>query len=100
MVDDISFQERIYDLINGYLDLTNYPVAESQFVKCEFCPGSDCYEAYGHVLDAYEHLYSRLPGSTSEDEDVEIILNEMNAIMKYVSIKMFQYGVYFARQVK
>ncbi len=39
MIDEISFQERIYDLVNGYLDLVNYPVSESEFVKDEFADG-------------------------------------------------------------
>ncbi len=97
MVDDILFQERIYDLVNGYWDLTHFPVAESEFVMNEFAEGSFCNKAYGNVLEAYNRLCSRL-ACGFEDNDVEIILNEMNRISKYIAIKMFQYGVFFARR--
>ncbi len=88
MVDNTEFQERIYDLANGFWD----------FVKNEFTEGSFCAESYAKVLDAYERLCSRLHSETSEDADVEIIINEMHEIMRHISLKMFQYGVFFARR--
>ncbi len=98
MVDEIIFQERIYDLVNGYLDLENFPVPESEFEKNEFVRGSVCGEAYGRVTDAYERLCQRLQADGCEDADVEIIINEMNTIMKHISLQMFRYGVLFARR--
>ncbi len=100
MVDDLQFQERIYDLVNGYLDLVHFSIPESAFVKDEFSRGSFCNQAYGKVLDAYANLCSRLHPDCAEDEDVETILNAMNAITKHIAIKMFQYGVFFARREK
>ncbi len=98
MADDFQFQEQIYDLVNGYLDLVNYPVSESEFVKGEFAPGSFCNEAYGKVLDAYANLCNRLHSECPEDPDLETILDEENRISKHIAIKMFQYGAFFARR--
>ncbi len=98
-IDTIEFQERIYDLVNGYWSLDNFPVPESQFVKSEFEDGGFCVKAYSKITEAYERLCERLEAD-EEDEDVEIIINEMNDIMKFVSLKMFQYGVFFARREK
>lgn len=41
MADDLQFQAQIYDLVNGYLDLVNSPVPESEFSKDEFVPGDE-----------------------------------------------------------
>ncbi len=98
MVDTAVFQERIYDLVNGFLDLQASSVPESVFVQNEFIPGSPCAESYAKVLDAYERLCSRLHKENTEDADVEIIISEMNAIMKHISIKMFRYGAFFTRR--
>ncbi len=97
MLDDILFQEQIYNLANGYLDLVHHTIPESEFVKDEFAAGSYCHQTYGHVQEAYDRLCSRL-GCGCEDADLEIILSEMENIAKYMSIKMFQYGVFFARR--
>ncbi len=100
MVDNMEFQERIYDLVNGYLDVEKFPVPESEFVRNEFVRGSACGEAYGRVTDAYERLCTRLQVDGCEDADVEVVINEMNAIMKYISLQMFRYGAFFARREK
>ncbi len=98
MINNPAFQERIYNLVNGFWNLEHYPVPESAFVPNEFIQGSFCAEAYGKVLDAYARICARLQQDSGEDADVEIILNEMNGIMKHISIKMFQYGAFFARK--
>ncbi len=97
MVDNVEFQDLIFDLVNGFWNLRDYPVPESEFVKSEFEEGGYCLEAYGKVLDAYARLCERLEAD-EEDEDVEVIIDEMNGIMKHVALKMFQYGVFFARR--
>ncbi len=53
--------------------------------------------SYARVLGAYRQLCDRLQ-SEVEDGDAEIILNEMNAIARHIALKMFQYGVFFARR--
>ncbi len=97
-LNNIEFRERIYNLANGFLSLGHASIPESAFVKDEFALGSPCAESYKRVLDAYERLCIRLASENGEDADVEIILNEMNAITKHISTKMFEYGVFFARR--
>ncbi len=97
MIDDILFQERIYDLANGFLELSRDTVPESEFVMDEFAVGSPCHASYEKVLAAYARVCDRLRCG-QEDADVEIILNEMNAISRHMALKMFQYGVFFARR--
>ncbi len=98
MVDTIEFSERIYNLVNGFTDPAVFPSPESEFVENAFLENSLCTESYNKVLDAYERLCIRLHSQNGEDADVEIILNEMNTIMKHISLKMFQHGVFFARR--
>ncbi len=98
MVDDLLFQQKIFDLINGYLDIKNYRIPESELVQNEFLEGSPCNYAYGKVLDAYSSLCQRLHQDSGEDADIETIINEMNKICHHLCLKMFQYGVIFARR--
>ncbi len=39
-IANMEFQERIYNLVNGFLDLSVFPTPESEFVKDEFAEGS------------------------------------------------------------
>ncbi len=98
MVDDMEFQEKIYDLVNGFWDIDSFPVPESVFVKDEFAAGSCCNIAYGKALEAYARLCLRLQSDTGEDSDVEIIINEMHTVMKHIALQMFRYGVFFTRR--
>ncbi len=100
MIDTYEFRQKIYDLVNGYIDLSKDAIPESAFVTDEFATGSFCSSSYGKVLDAYSRLCKRLNAGNGEDEDVEIIIDELNSIMHHISLKMFAYGVFFARQEK
>ncbi len=96
-IDNKDFSEQIYSLLNGYLSNPEQ-IPESQFVQDAFSSGSICFHAYGNVLDAYERLCRRLDPRQQDDPDVEIMLNNMNVITHYLCIKMFEYGVFFARR--
>ena len=94
-INTTEFQERIYDLICGNLDLNTAFVPESAIVKSEFEDGGDCAEAYGRMLDAYSRLCERLGTKEWEDADVEVVIRELIGIGKHLSMKMFAYGVLF-----
>ncbi len=63
-----------------------------------YATGSLCADAYADMLDAYERLCERL-GVIDEDEDVEIIISSLRAIEREISLKMFKYGMEFAKNL-
>lgn len=50
MVDD-KVIERAWNLINGDLDLENFPECGSDIIKDEFEEGSECDKLYGDAYD-------------------------------------------------
>lgn len=97
-IDEQWFKERIFDLINGVWDLEVCPVPESEFVKTEFAEGSYCDILYKQILEAYSSLCERLDVEDRNDKDIEKIIDNLARITKIVSLKMFEYGVLFARR--
>lgn len=98
MVDDVEFREEVFDLLNGNINLKEYPVVESEYVKSEFFAGSYCAGAYENMLAAYSRICQRLNVEEWDDPDVECIIDMLMDIGKYLALKMFEYGVFFARQ--
>lgn len=90
---DKEFKQLIYDLMNGSLDLSNYPVKESKFVENEFAQGKYCDKAYEQIYEANRRLCQRL--GVQEDKDVETIIRNFFGITEYLSMKMYDYGVFF-----
>lgn len=84
-----EFKELIYDLANGALDLKNYPVPESELVENEYEEGKPCYEWYEQMHDAYERVCNRLGKSGSEDADLEVMVDSLLAIGRFLSMKMY-----------
>ena len=93
-----EFKNLIYDLANGSLDLAHFPVAESKYVENEYEEGKLCSNLYSEMRDAYDRICTRLGKSDQEDRDVEIIINNLLDIGKYLSMKMYDYGYFFATQ--
>lgn len=91
---DAQLKERVYDLMVGAYDLEHYPVAESQYVANEFEQGKLIDKAYEEVFNANCRICERL--GVEEDNDVELIINSLLDICKYLSIKMFDYGIFFS----
>ncbi len=85
-------KERVYDLMNGNLDLEAYPVPECAVVRNEFEDGSLCSDAYEAVFAAYSRLCARLQVENGEDPDIECIVQNLMFIGKHLSLKMFEYG--------
>lgn len=95
-----EFKTLIFDLANGSLDLEHFPVEESKYVEDEYEEGKPCYELYAGMQDAYERICHRLGKPDTEDRDVEIIINNLLEIGRHLSLKMYDYGWFFAKQIK
>lgn len=91
-----EFKNLIYDLANGSLDLEHFPVAESKYVENEYEEGKLCSRLYSEMCDAYERIRVRLGKPDQEDRDVEIIINNLLDMGKYLSMKMYDYGYLFS----
>lgn len=81
----------VYDLMNGMIDLDNFPCKQAQIVKNEFEAGTECDRLYGEVYNACLRINDRL--HVIDDDDVNIILSSMSDITEILCKKMFQYGV-------
>ena len=68
----------------------------SGFWKYEYEEGKPCYELYAGMHDAYERICHRLGKPDTEDRDVEIIINNLLDIGRHLSLKMYDYGYFFA----
>lgn len=90
--DTEKFKEKIYNLMIGAFDLEHYPIQESQFVANEYEEGKFCEKAYEEVYNANRRICERL----GTDEDVELIISNLIDIGKHLSMKMYDYGVFFS----
>lgn len=73
--------EQIYDLMNGSLNLEEYPELNIPYVKNEFEEGSPCELLYAEVYATKERLQRRLGKSGQEDRDIEMIITNMEYMM-------------------
>ena len=83
-----SNAEDVYHTLLGHLkEEYLVPGVENIFV-----PGSEYYENYAAMLDAYERLCNRLGRAVWDDEDVEIIISALLDNEEIIALKMFEYG--------
>lgn len=92
--DSAEFKQRIFDLMNGSLDLEKLSVPESEIVKNEFEEGGVCARLYQEIYDAKGHICKKL--GVEEDSDVELIIRNLLEIGEYQSMKMYDYGRFFS----
>lgn len=83
---------QIYDLMNGSLNLEEYPELNIPYVKNEFEEGAVCEQLYKEAFEAKERLQERLGVAGKEDKDVEIIFNSLEDIGRILTMKMYEYG--------
>lgn len=95
-IDKNEFKCLIYELLVGARNLEEYPMEESKVVVDEFEEGSYCSDAYEEVYNANRRLCDRL--NVDEDEDVECIVSNLLGIAKHLSMKMYDYGEYYANK--
>lgn len=85
--------QRVYETLTGNLvEGCCVPGVENAFKEDSYCMN-----LYGEMLDAYSRVLERL-GLVDEDDDIEIIINNLLDISKYLSIKMYHYGSVFSRK--
>lgn len=92
--NSVEFKELIYDFMNGSLNLEENQLVEGKYIKNEFAEGLFCNKKYEEVFYANRRLCERL--GVEEDCDVEIIINNLLDIGKYLSMKMYDYGMFFS----
>ena len=95
--DKEQFKCLIYDLMMGSRNLEDYPVKESEVVTNEFEEGMYCDRAYNEVYDANRRVCERLD-LEEDDDDVECISSNLLGIAKHISMKMYDYGEYYANK--
>ena len=88
-----TLKNRVYATLTGQM----CPGYEQPFVENAFVRGSFCANLYEDVRQAYDRLLERLNNKTGEDPDLENIIGAMMDIEMHIAYKMFDYGVYFAR---
>ena len=92
---DSKIANIVYDLLTG----EEIPVAGLPVVENMFADGRRCEELYTAVYEANMRLCERL--GIQEDPDVELIINSLLHISRFVGLKMFLYGVkYQSGQLK
>lgn len=89
-----ELKRRIFDLMNGSLDLDRFQVPESAIVKNEFGEGETCGVLYREVFFANRRICERF--GVEEDPDVELIIRNLLEIGEYQSMKMYDYGRIFS----
>lgn len=94
--DKEQFKYLIYDLMMGSRNLEDYPVKESKVVINEFEESMYCESSYNEVCDANRRICERL--DVEEDDDVECIISNLLGIAKHLSMKMYDYGEYYANK--
>lgn len=92
-----EFKRLIYELMIGARNLEDYPVEESKIIVDEFKDGMYCSNAYEEVYKANQSLCGRL--NTDEDKDVECIISNLLSIAEHLSMKMYDYGEYYAKKI-
>lgn len=97
-VQSEEFKTVIYDLMNGNYNLNECEIEESKVVEDEFAEGKYCEKLYARMLAAYERLCNRLHEPSGEDQDVEVIISSLMDIGRYQSMKMYDYGAFFAKR--
>ena len=83
--------ENIFDTLMDHLS------EESRLPDVEnaFDPGKPCSELYSQVYASYRRLCLR--NQNREDEDVECIINNLLEICRIIGIRMFEYGIEYAK---
>ena len=93
--NSMEFKRMIYELMNGALNLEEYPVPEGEIVKNEFEENGVCGILYKEVFDANRRICERF--GVGEDKDVEKIISNLLQIGEYECMKMYDYGALFSK---
>ena len=90
----VVFKELVYDLMNGSLNLDDYPVAVSKYIANEYETGG-CEELYGEMAEARNRVYEKL--GCEYDDDLEAVVDRCFDISRNLCMKMYDYGAAFGK---
>jgi hypothetical protein len=93
----MKLKQRIFDLMNGSLNIEEFPVEESRYVQNEFSDGRAVSQLYSRAYNLKLKLYDRL--GSEDDADVEHLMDTLLELGEVISMKMFDYGWFFSRQI-
>lgn len=92
---DTELRQLVFHLMNGSFNLEDFPVPESKYVMNEYAEGQKCSLLYGEAYRIKQNLSSRL--NSPEDPEVERLMDLLLDIGEHMSMKMFDYGWFFAK---
>ena len=88
----MDIAEEIY---NSLLGITSEE-CRLPWVDSIFPPGTECFQAYQTMFDAYQRLLLRL-NQEEDDPDLEEMVNSMLDYSRAAGLKMFEYGTIFQK---
>ncbi|MBD5088011.1 MAG: hypothetical protein HDT30_04220 [Clostridiales bacterium] len=83
-------KEIIYQIMNGYIDISTESLPQEIMVQNEFADGKECDQLYNQVYKAKLRLENKL--RECDNEDIELIISYMSSIAEILSMKMYDYG--------
>ena len=83
-------KEIIYQIMNGYIDVSTESLPQEIMVQNEFADGKECGQLYNQVYKAKLRLENKL--RECDNEDIELIISYMSSIAEILSMKMYDYG--------
>ena len=93
-----EFKKLIYDLMCGTLVLEQCTAPEKLVVTNEYREGMKCSHLYNEMYEAKKTVCQRL--ESNEDKEVERIIDNLLAIGEELCMRMYDYGVYFSKEMK
>lgn len=93
---ETELRQTVFNLMNGSLNLKDYSVPESEYVQNEYEKGKPCEKLHSEAFHLKQHLFDRL--DSENDEEVERLVDCLLEIENIASMKMFDYGWYYAQK--
>lgn len=86
----VNLRNLIYDLMSGNINIGAYPQFKRLCVEDEYAEGKPCAKLYAEAYELKLDLFDRL--NSSDDEEVERMVDCLIEISRITSMKMFDYG--------
>ncbi|MDE7424798.1 MAG: hypothetical protein K2N51_14110 [Lachnospiraceae bacterium] len=83
-------KEIIYQIMNGYVNVSTESLSQEIMVQNEFADGKECDQLYNQVYKAKLRLENKL--GECDNKDIELIISYMSSIAEILSMKMYDYG--------
>lgn len=92
---DTELRQLVFYLMDGSFNLKEFPVPESKYVINEYAEGQKCSLLYEEAYRIKQNLFNRL--KSPDDPEVERLMDLLLDIGEHMSMKMFDYGWFFAK---